>query len=50
MPSSVGSHATSSLDPIVGNTAAGSIPMTPYQWAMASIAAARRAGVPCVAG
>src|SRR6476469_2517020 len=48
-PSSVGSQATSSFDPIVGRTASGST-VTPCRRRCASAAASRRAGVPCVAG
>jgi len=48
-PSKVGSQATSSLAPIVGNTAAGSAE-TPSRRDIHDAAAARNAGVPYVAG
>src|SRR5699024_11865510 len=49
-PRSVGSQATISFEPIVGNTASGSIPVTPCRRDNASSAAVRSSTVPCVAG
>jgi hypothetical protein len=48
-PSNVGSQATSSFDPIVGKTAAGST-TTPNRRCSAPANAARSAGVPEVVG
>ena len=48
-PSSEGSQATNSLDPIVGSTAAGST-RTPNRRSSAPLIDSRSAGVPCVVG
>ena len=49
IPSSVGSQATDSLEPIVGSTSRGST-VTPNRRASEPAIAARSSGVPCVVG